>query len=238
MESPQRHKQAIRNTQKKLEETYKALGALTYKLMREGQLESGELSTLKNEIDATIAELDFSTEQLEQSKIQRQAARGAVCPNCGRKAPPGMLVCPYCNSEIFETRFPSDKEKALCPHCGAEITSESAFCGICGGSVVQQAGNGRAEAFSGSFLESPAGPATEETEYKPSRGTQEPEPDSPHVKKESTLTRPRREVFEPAYVSSQLQQEPAPPEQKICQHCGENQRPEAAFCYSCGQSLE
>jgi RNA polymerase subunit RPABC4/transcription elongation factor Spt4 len=104
--SPAQHRQAMKAAQKKLDELYKALGVRTYSCMKDNDFGMPELALIKNEIEDTLRVLDSSNSELQHIKAMKQVSKGAPCPQCGMKTPPGSVVCPYCGMKIIAQAAP------------------------------------------------------------------------------------------------------------------------------------
>lgn len=124
-QSPMRYKKALKVAERKLDETYKAMGVRAYNLVKKGELDAGDLVEVAREIDLITEEVESNLEAIERYKSEKEARKGTKCPSCGRKAAPGARFCPHCGYDLTTT----------CPRCGGTINAGTAFCVVCGAKV-------------------------------------------------------------------------------------------------------
>jgi hypothetical protein len=83
----------------------------------------GQQATTEAELDAYIeAAVLVRRQSLGAEHTGVGAARGSICPTCGRVAPNGDVYCGGCGNQL----------KAVCPACGRETNTADLFCGRCG----------------------------------------------------------------------------------------------------------
>ena len=139
-------KQGLKRAQKSLEETYKALGARTYRLVKSDSLPAGELQDVIAEIDVISSTIESYEKDIERFRLDKLAGKPSKCPYCSATIPPYTRFCPSCSRESAITPPASLHDMVPCLRCGKEITSDSEFCGFCGQKVAEQVENTSAPA--------------------------------------------------------------------------------------------
>ena len=135
------HKQAIKKAERRLKETYNALGIRAYNLVKGGAITTADLIEVSGEIDAILEEIEQHKAALVAIRMQKEAARGMTCPFCGVTASPGAKFCAGCGQRMDQ---PSGSKEAganmiECPYCGAGTSAGAGFCRSCGNKLTQEA---------------------------------------------------------------------------------------------------
>lgn len=127
----------IRGLQKEIEQSFATLGAATFRLYGEGQVQNPELkqacaalSALQSQIDAREQEI----EALRQRQFEDGGQQGATCPNGHGRLPAQNRFCHICGAEaVFLPAAPT--QTTFCTHCGSTVPAGSSFCSSCGAAM-------------------------------------------------------------------------------------------------------
>lgn len=125
----------IRSLQKEIEQSFATLGATTYRLYREGNIQQPELQK-------ACASLAALQEQIEQYEREIEALRSKdfeepvrpICPNGHGELPLDNRFCHVCGAEAVKPPT-EEKSTVFCTQCGSAIASDSHFCSECGTQV-------------------------------------------------------------------------------------------------------
>lgn len=128
----------IRKLQGEIEQSFATLGATTFRLYREGQIQHPELQQACRAIRALqsqIEEHEQEIETLQRQEFQGAAVSGYICPNGHGELPPQNRFCHLCGAEAV--RAPAAQQQGdRCGSCGHLIPSGSRFCTECGAPVA------------------------------------------------------------------------------------------------------
>lgn len=240
------HKQAIKKAERRLQETYSALGIRAYNLVKAGAVTTADLVEVSGEIDAVLVEIEQHKEALEAIRMQKEAARGTRCPYCGMMAAPGAKFCPGCGQRVD---LPVGSTEAAinlvqCPYCGASISAGASFCGVCGTKISQEA----LAAASAPPAAAPEGPSPVPASPVPAPPPGAPGRSAGNATAALAQPVPQSPPPQPAGPPGVI---PGPPPGATgaavtasatgsagkCAYCGEQLPSDATFCVNCGKSV-
>lgn len=224
------YKQAIKKGERRLSESYTAMGIRAYNLVRQGEVASPELEEVAHEIDAIAMEINSYKGAIEGITTAREVARGLRCPHCGTTAAPGTKFCPGCGQQLALPATPAPANTVVCPSCGGRTDIDSKFCVLCGVDVRELASQqtlAQAEQV-GQSCPHCGDPLEEDAVFCVSCGKTVAAAAETAEKGEAVAEgQPVRQQ-----ASTHVEQD-----NELCPHCGELLEEGAAFCVSCGKNM-
>lgn len=239
-----RLKQAIKKAEKRLGDSYGAMGIRAYGLIQDGEIDQQDLNVVYGEINSILEEIQEYKAAIKEIQEHRAAQRGKKCPNCGGMASAGARFCPGCGINIEQATAPVPAGgMRKCPYCDGVISADAVFCGHCGAKSPPDEET-KAPEFLGTQPTSASTPPETSAQPPPppetTATTIAPEPsDVP----QSPTTSPNP-IVPGSKTPSETSQIPTPVVQlqqtmhaRRCPHCGDEVSIDARFCLSCGKAL-
>lgn len=104
------------------------LGELTYKKIRDGEIEGEDLNSIGIEVSSLDKEI-FNLLKIIEEKTRKQ--ENLVC-ECGAGLTVNDKFCKECGSKVEALISSDDKDMIICQHCESKNITSNNYCNCCG----------------------------------------------------------------------------------------------------------